>query len=338
MKNRFVRPAPGMLAVLAGGIVLLILVSALTMAKNIPTTPDAATLSVLDGQATVKRGNSVAANQQTRFGNGERTVVLIGDRILTGDNSRALLTFSDGTTMEMDPGANVTLEELHLDKAAGLRIIRFKVWLGKTTHRVAHALAPASRYEVESPSSSAAVRDTAFSVETLSDEHTRVATDEGTVRVTLGQESVDVHAGEVVDTIVGQPLEVKLQNPPTPTPTHTPTPTPTFTPTPTPTETDTPTPTSTATPTHTPSPTPTLTKTPTSTNTPTPTLTPTGLPTPTPTATPDLYVVQEGDTLGEIAEKLGVSLKSLAETNGHAIDDPHWISPGQILLVPPRGS
>ncbi len=326
MNRYFIRPTSGMLAILAGGIMLLLLVSVLIMAKNIPTTPDAASLSVLNGQATIKRGNAVAADKKTRFKSGERSVVLVGDRILTGDNSQALLTFSDGTTMEMGANADVTLEELQMDDATSLRIIHFKVWLGKTTHRVARALAPASRYQVESPSSSAAVRDTVFTVETFSDEHMRVATDEGVVRVDLGQETVDVHAGEVVDAIVGQPLNVKLQNPPTPTPTNTPTPTPTFTPTPTPTETGTST------------PTPTPTATPTPTNTATPTFTPTGLPTPTPTPTPDLYIVQAGDTLSEIAEKLGVSLESLAAINGHAIDDPHWIQPGQILLVPPRGT
>ncbi len=332
MKSYFIRPASGMLAVLAGGIMLLLLVSVLIMAKSIPETPDAASLSVLSGQVTVRRGNSVAADQKTHFKSGERSVVLMGDRILTGDNSRALLTFSDGTTMEMAANADVTLTELQMDNATSLRIIHFKVWLGKTTHRVAHALAPASRYQVESPSSSAAVRDTVFTVETFSNEHTRIATDEGTVRVDIGQETVDVHAGEVVDAIVGQPLNVRLQNPPTSTPTNTPTPTSTFTPTPTPTETATSTPTPMPTATHTP------TNTPTPTHTATPTFTPTGLPTPTPTPTPDLYIVQEGDTLSEIAEKLGVSLKSLAAINGHSIDDPHWIQPGQILLVPPRGT
>lgn len=44
------------------------------------------------------------------------------------------------------------------------------------------------------------------------------------------------------------------------------------------------------------------------------------------------YVVQAGDTLGVIANRVGVSAKSLADANG--IDDPNKIAVGQKIRLP----
>lgn len=86
-----------------------------------------------------------------------------------------------------------------------------------------------------------------------------------------------------------------------------------------------------------PTPTPTATPPPTSPATPTPTLTP--FPSPTPTSTPSpsptpprTYVVQEGDTLNEIAARFGVSVHDLMERNG--IVDPTKLQIGQVLIIP----
>ena len=47
------------------------------------------------------------------------------------------------------------------------------------------------------------------------------------------------------------------------------------------------------------------------------------------------YVVREGDTLGEVAEKLGVPVDRLAEANG--IDDPDFLRAGTVLVLPGTG-
>ncbi len=44
------------------------------------------------------------------------------------------------------------------------------------------------------------------------------------------------------------------------------------------------------------------------------------------------YTVAYGDTLSEIAERFGMSVKALAETNG--IVDPDFILSGEVLLIP----
>ncbi|HEX7277143.1 MAG TPA: M23 family metallopeptidase [Acidimicrobiales bacterium] len=47
------------------------------------------------------------------------------------------------------------------------------------------------------------------------------------------------------------------------------------------------------------------------------------------------YVVREGDTLSEIADRLGVPLDRLAEANG--IEDPDFLREGMVLVLPATG-
>lgn len=59
-------------------------------------------------------------------------------------------------------------------------------------------------------------------------------------------------------------------------------------------------------------------------------------PSPTLTARPSTYEVLPGDTLGEIAERLGVSLEALSAANNLA--DPDALMPGQVLVIPAAGN
>jgi murein DD-endopeptidase MepM/ murein hydrolase activator NlpD len=51
-----------------------------------------------------------------------------------------------------------------------------------------------------------------------------------------------------------------------------------------------------------------------------------------PTPTPITYTVKGGDTLGQIAAELDVSIESLMAANG--LQDPNTLSAGQVLVVP----
>jgi len=55
-----------------------------------------------------------------------------------------------------------------------------------------------------------------------------------------------------------------------------------------------------------------------------------------PTSTPMLYIVQQGDTLGRIAERYGVSVEELIALNN--IEDPDWLEPGMQLVIPATSS
>jgi len=86
----------------------------------------------------------------------------------------------------------------------------------------------------------------------------------------------------------------------------------------------------------TPSPSPTTAASTTPEPTADPSVAPTAEPTPDPTPTPappqQTYVVQEGDTLAEIAAEFGTSVAALQAANG--IEDPNEIAIGEVLVIP----
>lgn len=55
---------------------------------------------------------------------------------------------------------------------------------------------------------------------------------------------------------------------------------------------------------------------------------------PTPGPTPRTYVVKEGDTLWEIAQRFGTTVRALVRAND--IEDPDLVYPGQELVIPGR--
>lgn len=86
----------------------------------------------------------------------------------------------------------------------------------------------------------------------------------------------------------------------------------------------------------TPTAAPTATHTPTATGTLLPTATPSPLPTVTPTPpTVVIHVVQPGDTLSEVAVLYGSTVEAIVAANG--IEDAHWLSLGQELVIPLAG-
>ncbi len=74
--------------------------------------------------------------------------------------------------------------------------------------------------------------------------------------------------------------------------------------------------------------------TPKPTATPSPTPSPIPSPTPKATATPSttIYIVKDGDTLLDIADKYGVSVDALLKANG--LSDPDKLSVGDKLTIP----
>jgi len=60
-------------------------------------------LSILDGTADVARGPAVFA----RAGDGQ--VLLAGDRVRTAEQSHAVVTFFDGSTIEIEPATTITV-------------------------------------------------------------------------------------------------------------------------------------------------------------------------------------------------------------------------------------
>ncbi|MFC2049696.1 FecR domain-containing protein [Chloroflexota bacterium] len=81
-----------------------------------------------------------------------------GDRIKTGPGSNALITFFEGTTIELAADTEVAVAELGVVEGTGSTAIKLRQQIGKTTSRVQKLVDPASRYEIETPDGAAVAR------------------------------------------------------------------------------------------------------------------------------------------------------------------------------------
>ncbi len=195
-----------------------------------------ATLVVSAGEVVVNQagGAIFAGSADTAVSAGHVITVQEGDTIRLNDSASAQLRLQDGTTVDLFSGTTLAVSEL-VTNDDSFRV-RLNLLSGKTLNRVVRLLRSDDAFEVKTPSSTASVRGTVFTVEVQTAEMSVVSVDEGVVRVTLGDQYVDVEPGFQVTAVVGQELKVVPQNAPPEEPTPAPTAKPTDTPTPEPVE------------------------------------------------------------------------------------------------------
>ena len=108
-------------------------------------------------------------------------VLDVVDKIKSGPNSRAVITFFDGSTIELKPDTQLEISELVKGTA---NQIRLKQELGETISTVKKLADPASRYEIETPAAVAGVRGSTMMVSVAFDGTTSVQNLEGKISVT----------------------------------------------------------------------------------------------------------------------------------------------------------
>lgn len=89
-------------------------------------------------------------------------VIYVGSTIRTSADSRAVLTLFEGSTVELEPASDITIEEA--TKRGDSTIVELAQSLGRSWHVVTHLTTADSRYEVKTPAATASVRGTAFEV------------------------------------------------------------------------------------------------------------------------------------------------------------------------------
>jgi hypothetical protein len=125
-----------------------------------------------------------------------------GDLVRANVEGRAVLTFFDGSSLSVDPGAQVKVVALNRVSTDGIQVT-VEQSLGRSWQSVQKLKTPDSRYEVRTPSTTAVVRGTGFltSVQQLTTGGTQTTyqVDEGSLQVnaTAGG-SVTVPAGSQV--------------------------------------------------------------------------------------------------------------------------------------------
>lgn len=117
------------------------------------------TLSVLSGDVFVLKQGTDTWVQVT-----DGMTIVTGDRVKTGAKAHALITFFEGSTMEVQPDTEVSIEEISTVDETGSTTIKLKQKVGETWNRVEKLIDPASCYEIESPAGAAVVRGTTIGV------------------------------------------------------------------------------------------------------------------------------------------------------------------------------
>lgn len=147
----------------------IILAALLALAPAAWPQQPAANLSIFTGDCRVwHQGESTEAEiGQPLF---------VGDSVRTGKDSRAEVSFEDGTSVRISDNARLLVQQA--DTLRSLKLLWGKLWA-----KVARLSSAQSRFEVQTPTAVAGVRGTVFRVEVDPDTATRVAVEEGEVEV-----------------------------------------------------------------------------------------------------------------------------------------------------------
>lgn len=119
-------------------------------------TGETGTLSSLTGDVTVMRQGTkiwIAATSGMEIWG--------GDSLKTGGDGYVLITFFDGSVMEIELDAEISVEELSV-ASGGSTTVRINQVIGNTLNRVENLVDSSSIYEVETLAGSAVVRGTIF--------------------------------------------------------------------------------------------------------------------------------------------------------------------------------
>ena len=174
---------------IAAVIAALVVVPAVLVLTQQRASGAATILSILDGSASVARGTATFAPAA------DGDLVNIGDRVQTAERSHAVVTFFDGSTLEIEPATTVQIEDAS-SAASGAISISIGQSIGRTWASVQKLTRADSKFEIRTPTAVAAVRGTGFFTDVLADGTTTFQIADGNVQVTAQGQSVTVGAGQ----------------------------------------------------------------------------------------------------------------------------------------------
>lgn len=134
-----------------------------------------------------------------------------GDAIKVDDNSRAEITFFEGSTVALEAGTIVSISELSIAKDSGSTTVILSEEVGKTISRVSKLTDTASRYEIETQACVAAVKGSIMEVSVDDEGITKVFNQEGNV-IATGQ-GIEVQIPEGMQSVVVPGQQPSLPSP-----------------------------------------------------------------------------------------------------------------------------
>lgn len=127
-----------------------------SMIRVLPALQPAAVLTVISGDVRMRFG----ANDFSSASDG--AVLYVGSTVRTSADARAVITLFEGSTVELEPASDITIEEATTRGASTM--VQLAQSVGRSWHVVTHLTTADSRYEVKTPAATASVRGTAFEV------------------------------------------------------------------------------------------------------------------------------------------------------------------------------
>jgi hypothetical protein len=163
-------------------------------------------LSILDGTAEVARGGAAFARAP------DGVVLSPGDRVRTATGSHAVVTFLDGSTIELEPATTITVVQATA-ASSGAITIQLEQAVGRTWSSVQKLRHVDSRFEIKTPATTATVRGTGFVTDVLDSGATTVTTADGFVEVSAQGQTVVVPAGSRSTVETGAPPSAPVPGP-----------------------------------------------------------------------------------------------------------------------------
>ena len=161
---------------IVAALAALLVVPAILVATSGRTAAASTVLTILNGSASVARGAAEFAAAV------DGDLLTGGDRVRTADASHAVITFFDGSTIEIEPASMVTVDTA-TSNANGSITISITQTLGRTWTSVQKLTHVDSRFDLKTPTTTAVVRGTGFITTVAPTGETTLQTSEGIVAV-----------------------------------------------------------------------------------------------------------------------------------------------------------
>jgi len=166
-----------------------------TITKPVFTKPSKLTmLSIAKGDVFIMKANT------TSWSKAEVGMTLDQNDTLKTNYGWVLITFFDGSTIELEPDTEISVIELGIATDTGSTAIGVGQQIGRTVSRVKKLADTASSYEVKTPVGVAAARGSTMFVQVITDGTTAVGNAEGTIS-SFGQ-GLEVHIPNNMQSII----------------------------------------------------------------------------------------------------------------------------------------
>jgi len=187
-------PATAALALLlAVGLSLLVVLNPLSPG---PALAAPCTLSILGGNVEFQDAGTEDWQHAV-----DGLTLDVGTQVKTAENSHAVLTFFDGSTIKLEPDTIVEIRELERTDTQSTTIV-LEQSLGETWSHP-REMEPGSYYEIKTPSASVVAIGTLFSTYVDETGLTKVVTTEGQVSVVAQDEEVHLSANQQTQVVAG---------------------------------------------------------------------------------------------------------------------------------------